>query len=620
MIFSLRKKILLGYGIALLLTAVVLVWAVFDLSRLGKASDAILRENYVSIHAGGSMITALEEQNAAVLLMLAGYGTGDFSSYRANEVVFLRWLGRARDNITERGEGRIVADIDSAYAVFLERVETLRFHQEKYPESALLLYSSSIVPSFRAVHSACVRLREINQNAMYHTSAVAGQVASNAIISMLIIGAAAILIGLGFSVLLANFIARPLRRFASAARDIAAGTYDVALDVGSSDELGGLAREFTSMANTLKEYRNLNISRMIAEKKKSDAIIRNMDDGLIFVDTEYRVINMNPAAAEIFGANPAAAEGRHILEIVRSEELFEQLKRAAESGETSAQPESGNLLTFDHGETREHYQFSIVPVRVDSGSNAGVLLILRDVTRLKELDMLKSQFVMTASHELRTPLTSALLSIDLLAENAPSRFTEKETELLNAARQELHRLRSLVDDLLELSRIESGKIDLTFESIDISALIESAVNLMQKQGESRGIELSYRPVGILPPVKADPNKVMWVLTNLVSNALRYTDSGGWIRVAAEPFGAQVHISVADNGIGIPHEYHSRIFDKFVQIKSDRGNGGTGLGLAICREIVRAHGGTIWVESAPGQGSRFTFTLPVIPEKKKEVAS
>jgi NtrC-family two-component system sensor histidine kinase KinB len=236
---------------------------------------------------------------------------------------------------------------------------------------------------------------------------------------------------------------------------------------------------------------------------------------------------------------------------------------------------------------------------------------LRDVTRLTELDRLKSEFVMTASHELRTPLTSIGMSIKLLLEKSMEKLDEKERQLLLVAHEDLERLKTLVNNLLDLSKIEAGRMEMEFENISIDNLCQNAADVLKTQIDAKGVHFTLDLQPHLPNVKADANKIIWVLTNLISNALRYTDSGRHIRLSAERIGPYVHVSVTDNGPGIPFEAQSKIFDKFVQIKSDRALGGSGLGLTICREIVRAHGGTIWLDSTPGEGSTFTFTLPIV---------
>jgi two-component system, NtrC family, sensor histidine kinase KinB len=613
MTFSLRKKILLGYGIALILIAIVLAWSVVSLTRLGKAGDAILRKNYASILAADSMIGALEEQNTALLRFLLGHDKTAADLFHANEIVFLRWLGRARDNITEPGESETLLEIETAYTRFLDETEPVLLAGSA-SDARSLPYSPALAAAADSTRDGCLRLKDINQTAMYRSSALAQRLATHAVASMLFIGIAAIVLALVFSIGLANFISNPLRGFMRAARDIAGGNYDVRITAGSSDELGHLAFEFNIMAEKLKSFHDMNIGQLIAEKKKSEALVRSIDDGLIFVDSENRIGEINSPAAKIFGTTPQEASGKHLLEVVRNERLFGWVRQALESGNPVI-PSDQEIITLSFGESRNHYQCSINPVSTEAGPTVGVLVVLRDVTRLKELDMLKSQFVLTASHELRTPLASALMEVELLSESAPAKLTEKEANLLAAARQDLTRLRVLVNDLLELSKIESGKIDIAFESVPVGVLVDGAVNLLKEQSEQRKIQLVSRLSDDLPPVKADPNKVVWVLTNLLSNALRYTDENGVIRVSAERFGSQVHISVSDNGIGIPYEYQSRIFDKFVQVKTGREGGGSGLGLAISKEIVRAHGGTIWVDSTPGEGTTFTFTLPVSGKEK-----
>ncbi len=174
----------------------------------------------------------------------------------------------------------------------------------------------------------------------------------------------------------------------------------------------------------------------------------------------------------------------------------------------------------------------------------------------------------------------------------------------------MNRLSPLVNDLLDNSKIESGRMEMEIETVEVDLLIEKALAPFAEQAKEKGIELIPQAPAQLPPVQADPNKIVWVLTNLISNALRYTDPGGHIWVSAEQMGALVRFSVTDDGVGIPLAYQSQIFDKFVQVKSERAAGGSGLGLAISKEMIKAHGGAIWVESEPGQGSTFTVILPL----------
>jgi NtrC-family two-component system sensor histidine kinase KinB len=385
----------------------------------------------------------------------------------------------------------------------------------------------------------------------------------------------------------------------------------VEISIQSSDELGDLTSDFNEMAKKLKAYHDLNIDQILAEKRKSDAIIRSIDDGIVVVDRELKVTGINPTAAKALHIEYDQIQNKHFLEVVKSEMLFSYVKQSVETGQPPSIEERKTIFTIQEGEKQRHYQFSITPVHGKPGSLLGVVLLLRDVTRLTELDRLKSEFVMIASHELRTPLTSIGMSINLLLEKTMEKLDGKEQQLLLAAHEDLQRLKNLVNNLLDLSKIEAGKMAMEFENISVHSLCQNAMGVLKNQIDAKGVNVTLDLHPHLPNVKADANKIIWVLTNLISNALRYTDSGGQIRLSAERIDPYIHVSIIDNGPGIPFEVQSKIFDKFVQIKSDKALGGSGLGLTICKEIIRAHGGTIWVDSTPGEGSTFTFTLPIV---------
>jgi len=610
MVWTLRKKIFIGYGITLVLMVLILVWAFINLWQLGQASDAILKENYKSILAAENMVYAIERQDSAILLVFAGYEEQGWKQFRENESEFFQWLARAKDNITVEGEAKIVNMIETEYSKYLNHVSQLRPISTAGPRKTGPFYHETILPPFLSVRDTCIRLREINQENMFKVSDRARYIAKRAIWSMAIIGIAAVGMGIGFSLLLSNLLTKPVREMVEATQKIAEGNYDIQISVHSSDELGHLTEEFNSMTQKLKGFRDLNIEQIMAEKQKSEAIIRSIDDGIILVDAEFKVTGMNPMARRILNIQPDEPQNRHFLEVVKSEEMFSYIKKSMDSGKPLNIEEKQNIFTVERNGNRYHYQFSITPVCGKKGVLIGVVLLLRDVTRLTELDRLKSEFVMTASHELRTPLTSIGMSIDLLLEGAMKKLNEKEQQLLSAAHEDLQRLKVFVSNLLDLSKIEAGKMEMEFSSLPIRVLFEKAATVFKTQAEEKGVSLSFNVPEELPNVKADDNKTTWVLTNLISNALRYTHSGGNVRLSAESLGPYVQISVSDNGPGIPYEYQSKIFDKFVQVKSDKAVGGSGLGLAICKEIVRAHGGTIWVDSVPGAGSTFTFTLPV----------
>jgi len=609
---TLKKKILLGYGVAFALMGLVIAWAVVNLVSLGKATDAILRENYWSILAAENMVDALERQDSGVLIFLLGDGPRGISQFRENEAVFLQWLARARDNVTVAGEAEHVQTLEADYARYRRRFSELTdlpAAREGPLEDPLTTYGESIHPLFARVREVCIQLRNLNEETMYAASLRAGRVANRAIWSTVFVSASALVIALIFSLWLAERIARPLVRFMEASRKISSADYTVEVPVEGGDELGRLAGEINRMAAQLARYHEMNIDQIISERNKGEAILSSIEDGLLVFDTALGVTGINPAGRRMLGLQFAECISRPCSDILPAPYVCELIRKTVENGVQPEVPEEQRVITIPGGERSRHYLFSITTIRGRDRSLTGILLLLKDVTRLKEVEQLKSEFVMAASHELRTPLTSMGMSIDLLLEHAAHRLEEADRELLQAAHEEVHRMQALVNDLLDLSRIEAGRIDLEFESVPVRTLLETVRTIFGCQLDKKQVDFKWEPAEELPNIRADANKITWVVTNLISNALRYVNEGGHIQLTAKRIGRHVHLSVRDDGPGIPEEYLSKIFQKFVQVKG-RETGGTGLGLAICKEIVRAHGGTIWAESAPGQGSTFTFTVPV----------
>lgn len=613
----LKRKILTGYGILFALMVAVVAWAILNLVSLGKATDAILSENYRSILAAGNMVEALERQDSAILLMASGEWEKGAAQFRENEAPFIEWLTRAKDNITIEGEADLVGSIERAYDAYRRYFQGL---VENRPPGGSALspegYLERAYPLFRDTRQLCIELRMLNERSMYAASLRAGHVAGRAIWSTALVAGAAIFLAFVFSVVLAERIVRPIRDLMSASRKIASGDYDIRVPAGTGDEIALLGVEFSEMAAQLKHFHRMNIDQLIAERNKGEAIISSIEDGLVLFDTNLVAASVNPAARRMLGLDAAGGSTFRCREVLPEKKVCGLIEDVMnDSSGKIGLPEEQRILSVRKGEEIRHLLFSVTPIRGTEGAVSGVVLLLRDVTRLKEVDRLKSEFVMAASHELRTPLTGLGMSIDLLMEHLAPELSEKDRELLQAAQEETQRMKALVSDLLDMSKMEAGQIEMEFENVEVLPLLESVESIFRKQAEIRNVSLSVENPENLPRVRADSSKIVWVLSNLVSNALRYVPNEGHIRLWARKGGAQFHFSVSDDGPGIPAESQSKLFQKFVRIK-DREAEGSGLGLAICKEILRAHGGAIWVESEPGKGCTFTFTLP-IAEKGEE---
>ena len=609
---SIKRKILLGYGIGYLLLCVVIVWGIVHIVQLGKATDAILSENYRSILAAENMIDALERQDSAILLIIGGNREIGIEQFREYEADFIEWLTRAKDNITIEGEAEVLATIESTYQIYRMRFAELT--GEVIAEQAsdgFQRYTENLYPLFLSVRTACIELRNLNQHTMYVASETAGKVAKQAIWSTCGAAGLALLVVTILSLITTERVVAPIRRFIKAAKQIASGDYDIERIERTGDELGELAQEFNKMAQQLANYRDMNIDQIVTERNKSETILASIEDGVIVCNPALRLVSTNPAAKTLLALGQGEFTGVELHQILPMAKVQESMRLAMTGNMTPALPLEQRIFSLEGSAQTKQILFSVSPVLGRDNHPTGAILLLRDVTRLREVEHLKDEFVMAASHELRTPLTGLSMSIKLMLEEFQADAKLSHPELLETAHQEVQRMTALINDLLDLSKIESGRIEMQFAKISLPKLFNHVSEVFKSQLEIKGLQLTTTSEEALPTIKADETKITWVLTNLISNAIRYVkEHQGVISLSAVAIGPFVHVSVADNGVGIPPELQSRLFEKFVQGRGQH-QIGSGLGLAICKEIVRAHGGTIWVESAQGKGSVFTFTIPSI---------
>lgn len=606
---KLRTKILLGFGLVTILMLIIFSVSLVSLLRLGRASDAILKQNYLSIEAVTNMQDAIEQHYRLILDYSTQPNEANLRAIYDAQMLFEHWLTIEKGNFTEKGEAQAVNKLETAY----KKYQILTHHSmnliARGSESIYLYQSSSVRPYLNQVRHYCSEVQNINKMGMMRASNNARNIARRATASLIIIGLLALIMAIVFSLSLSSFIVRPLKKMVIALDKVAAGDYTAFIEYHTNDELGIVSAQFNTMVTKLRQYHEMNIRQIISEKQINEALLQNMDDGLILLDISFKIVNINRTAAKFFLIDAASAFQKHIIELIKSESLFESIQTTAQTGKAPVFEEGHNVILIENSGNRLYLQYYLTPVFLPAGGLLGVMILLQDITHLKQLDKLKSEFLMIASHELKTPLTSINMSISLLKETAIPKLNANENELLSIAFDDTQRLRALISDLLDISKIEAGKIDMNIENIGVSDIINKLLHSFQSLADSKSINLECKVNDALQ-VRADFAKVTWILSNLISNALRFTPVSGHIMVTAVPSGNFVLFGVEDNGIGIPVEYQNKVFDKFFQVDSPLNVGGTGLGLSICKEIVRAHGGTIWVESEPNQGSKFYFTLPV----------
>ncbi len=408
----------------------------------------------------------------------------------------------------------------------------------------------------------------------------------------------ALLAGL-LALFIAKQLARPLRELTGLAERMAHGDMDGRIYLSSRNEVGRLASAFNYMAAELQRQ----MAALADQRNMLTAVLTHMADGVVITDREGRVRLMNPAAARILDLAGDTAVGQRFVAVARDHRLVGIWRRCEESGEEQSEIVEmvgrGPLL-----------QVSATPL--GDATQGGCLVLLQDLTQIRRLETVRRDFISNISHELRTPLASLKALVDTLRDGALE-DPPAARRFLDRVEAEVDALTQMVQELLELSRIESGQVPLRLVPTPIADVVLPAVERLRPQAERAGLSLSVDLPPDLPPVLADAERVRQVITNLVHNAIKFTPSGGRIVLSAEPAGEEVVIVVRDTGVGIPADDLPRIFERFYKADRARSGGGTGLGLAIAKHVVRAHGGRIWAESIEGRGSTFRFSLPAINE-------
>ena len=607
---NLKTKILVGYLLVVIILIGVASWSIYNFMTLNDAINDIMVENYRSVIAAEGMMEALERQDSAELIFVFGQKEKALEIFQRNQMEFMKHLSRAEDNITIEGEKEIIDDINKKYQQYLDRFYELR---NKYQNSGInelqTHYLKNIMPKFEAVKKETRNLLQINQSHMKTAQEKANNNSTKAIYSTVVFSITAVVLAIILGIYISNLILKPITELTKTVKEIAGGDLEHIIQVDTEDEIGELAHEFNSMTQRLKEFEEMNVSKIIKEKNKSEGIVKSISNPLLVTDADNKIQLMNPKAEEVFNLDESEVTGKHFLEAIDEDRIFSLISDALETGEKQG-GDNRKVFKFRPEDQNEdlYFRINVIPVTDKSNNINLVVTLLEDITHLKAVDQMKSEFVSMVSHEFRTPLTSMNMGINMLLEENVGEVNDDQQELLEVAKEDCENLNELVDDLLDLSKIESGEIDLEFEAVRVDDIFSSSVKPFVEQAKEAGVNLVKEDVDDLK-VHADFNKITWVITNLIGNALRYTESGDQIKLSANKKGHKVHISVTDTGAGIPKEYQHKIFDKFVRVGDDQdSNTGTGLGLAISKEMIEAHGGIIWVESTVGQGSKFTFTL------------
>ena len=413
-------------------------------------------------------------------------------------------------------------------------------------------------------------------------------------------GFLALAVALGIGLFVARRVTRPVVEMQSVARQMAGGDYTVRAPVRSPDEIGKLGRALNVMASRFREK----IEDLEREQATITAILDSMVEGVLAVDGRDHLLLLNQSVRAMFRLGPRLGPGKPFLEVIRNADLFDLLEACRAAGGEMVSRELGLTTPVE----RVH-EVHALPLRL-GGEGTGVLMVLHDVTELRRLERVRTEFVANVSHELRTPLTAIRGYLETLLEGGLDE-PDNGRRFLQIVFRHAERLGRLLDDLMDLSNIELGKVTLKREPTDLADVLEPVLAIVRPQAEAKRLAVAADLPPGLPAVSADRDRLVQILLNLVDNAVKFTPESGRVTVTASPREGMVEVVVADTGVGIPSTDLPRITERFYRVDKARSRelGGTGLGLAIVKHLVQAHGGELRIESELGKGTTVSFTLP-----------
>jgi signal transduction histidine kinase len=478
------------------------------------------------------------------------------------------------------------------------------------PSAAAQGYFRDLAPDFLAVRDATDRILDINQDAMLQKSDRAREQATS--VGRVMVGGSlgALLLGVVLSSWLTNRLVQPVARLRGAAHRIGAGDFSARVPVSGRDELAQLATTFNGMADRLDRYRRSSLGELLLAQQAAQAAIDSLPDPVVVFDANGGILIVNRAAEALLKIGMGSGTGAALTDIEPAlRTVVEQARDHVLGGKGAYVPrgfeDAARMPSSGNGD--EYYLARATPVYGEQGGITGATVILQDVTRLHRFDQLKNDLVATVAHEFRTPLTSLRMAIHLCLEQSAGPLSDKQADLLYGAREDCERLQRIVDELLDLAKIQGGRMQLSRRRASPRALVETAMNAQHSFAAEHHIELHAHVAPGLPEVEVDQDRIQLVFANLLTNAIRHSPDGSGVFVRSQAANGAVRFEVADQGPGIAHEQREVIFEKFAQ--GAAAPGGAGLGLSIAKEIVSAHGGQIGVDTEVGHGSTFWFTVP-----------
>ncbi len=578
-----RTKLRLGFGFLFIVVLFFGATALFYIRDISENSKVILKNNYESLSFAREIRTILDDN--------------DLPLSTAAKIKFNDYLLKQENNITEPGESKYTTNLRASF-------EELK----KLPSNTPAEQHAD-----RTVRRSLREIEQLNMQAIVRKDNNARASVKSATLFLGLVGTFTFLVLFSFSVNFPGYIANPLKALLDGIREIGQGNYGKRLHFEQNDEFAEVANAFNLMAARLNDWENSNLATVISEKRRIETIIDQMQDAIIGVNEKQEVLFMNDAARKTLNITGDKVIGQNTANLAKNNDLLKSIlkddagikpfKIVLDSREMYFQMQSSDIIVPNMQEKKGALQLA--------NRSAGKVYILKNITEFKERDEAKTNFIATISHELKTPIASIKMSLQLLNDQRVGTINSEQEQLVNHIKDDNDRLLKITSELLELSQVETGNIQLNFVPVNPMQIVDYAITSIKFQADQKQVQLEILKDDNLPEVQVDIEKTAWVLVNFLSNALRYSAEKSKIEIRVTAKNKQVQFAVKDFGKGIDETYQKRLFDRYFQVPTDGQNkSGSGLGLAISKDFINAQGGTIGVESEIGAGSRFYFALPI----------
>ena len=590
---KLRTRLFLGFSALMTVALLGLLLALVSVVQMAQSQEKLIRDNFGVIEVNQKLRQALGNQ-----LLLLVRDNRDNAAFDQSRQAFQSDLMKGASQAPLAEDRKAYREIGEAYAHFLGQL------QAPTDANLTLLEDNSLSQSFNHVRALMVDMQQSAYDQIRDTEIRSRERAQLLAGLLGLTGIAVLLIGFVTAHSFARRFGDPIEQLSSVADQIGRGDFNIDLPASPIAELSSLIRRFGLMAQALHDFKQTNVEALVDGQQRLQALLDSIDDGLLIIDRQGRLEHANPVAQRQL-AWETEHLGSTLGQALGHPELDDAAHQVLDDKPLSAPPE--DLVIEADGE-RRLLSWRMSPVNHHDGRISGAVMVIHDVTDQRTFERVRNEFVLRASHELRTPVTGMQMAFSLLRERTHYPDNSREADLFSTVHEEMQRLVTLINDLLNFSRYQSGQQKLEREPCDPSELLEQARQRFLASAAQNDISIELELQTPMPSLLLDRQQMERVLDNLLSNALRYTPDGGEIRLLARHHGERVILSVEDNGEGIPYSQQARIFEPFVQI--GRRRGGAGLGLALCKEIAQLHGGRIGVHSRIGHGTIFYIALPI----------